>query len=99
MEELKKYLENNRKVEIEKLLPDNKIKRYRTAFYYEAKDEFQFFRPKENEELINFDIDEVIRILVYTSDGVFAFKTKILHCGLKILKVTTPKSYQKVQKN
>ena len=100
MEELKEYLRINKKIEIEKLLPNRKIKRYKTAYYNNGQGEFQFFRPKEKEtgSLVDFSVSEIVRFLVYTGDGVFAFKTRVLKCGMKIIKVESPKNYTKIQR-
>ncbi|MBQ8848252.1 MAG: PilZ domain-containing protein [Candidatus Gastranaerophilales bacterium] len=98
MEELLEYLQSNKKIEIEKLLPNKKIKRYKTAFYQVSKEDFQFFRPKENESFVDFRFNEVVRILVYTKDGVFTFKTKVLKCGIKTFKLQIPENYKKIQR-
>ena len=98
MEELKEHLQKNKKIEIEKLLPNKKIKRYKTAFYYKQESDFHFFVPKENDSCVVFKENEIIRILIYTKDGVFAFKTKVLKYGTKIIKVEPPKTYSKIQR-
>ena len=98
MEELKEYLQLNKKIEIEKLLPNKKIKRYKTAFYYKPGSDFHFFVPKDNNSSVIFEENETIRILIYTKDGVYTFKTKVLKYGNKIIKVETPKTYSKIQR-
>lgn len=98
MEDLKKYLKQNKKIEVEKLYQNKKIKRYKTAFYQETSDNLQFYRPYENENKIDFIDNETLRFLIYTTDGVFAFKTKVIKSSQKIIKTQKPKAVRKIQR-
>lgn len=101
MEELKGYLEFNKKIIIEKL-SSTEVKRYKTALYKETQNEFCFYKPKEtpakDANYVEFNNNETVRILIYTLDGIYSFKSKIVKNGTKLLKIEKPVSYKKIQR-
>lgn len=98
MKDLRKYLEFNKKIEIERMLPGMLLRRYRTALYKEEENEFCFYKPKENDTYVDFDLNEIVKIHIYTEEGIFAFRSRIAKNGTKIIRIFKPQTYKKIQR-
>lgn len=92
---LEKYLENNRKVEMELIIGDKNIKTERTGFYKVMPDKYVIYRPQNDTAL---DKNLEVRILVYSSVGIFIFRTKIISLNSKLIEIEKPKNYKTVQR-
>lgn len=93
---LEKYIENNRKVEMELVIEDKNIRTERTGFYKILPDKYVIYRPQNNE--IVFNENQEIKILIYSKAGIFIFKTKIISLNSKLIEIEKPKDYKRIQR-
>lgn len=98
MDELSTYLNKNKKIEIGKSISNGEKRYFKTALYKEDDEGFYFYRPTLNSKYIDFNPNEIIKLLIFSYDGVYIFEGLVLKTGEKLLKIRKPNTYKKIQR-